>query len=144
MSFEVMPGRPNAFFRAGLAGDVLYRRSGSMALALLFMFFTSARSKAIFPSMLQENSVHIAGNSLLFVSILKWSLATLLLLVPHAFFAGAFVDRSAKRMGGFAFSLPLFLLLLLWARAWHPRFWYLEAPVEGVLLVVSSGVAAIL
>lgn len=144
VSFEVMPGRPNAFFSEPDWLGMFCIAAGSMALALLFYVLHERSVEGDLPK-------HASGEqrpySRQLASFLCRYSNGLLLLSCFLFLTlsllGLLLTVARSAWAGFAFSLPLFLLLLLWARAWHPRFWYWKRLLKGVLLVVSSGVAAI-
>jgi len=132
-SFEVMSGRPNAFFPEPDWLGMFLIFSGSLALAFLFYAFekTCLRKEAIW----KLKSLRLSPDSLLFmVYFFGLTLSVLGLLLT--------VARSA--WVGFALSALLFLKLLLVGKySWHPREWRWKLFAKGSAVVFSSFLLAL-
>lgn len=149
VSFEVMPGRPNAFFPEPDWFGMFLIFSGSVALSLLFFFFERYRLKKMpeetgetkhreyfgvegspwwhrYFAWCSDLNTRYSGAAVLLLALVLGTLSWLGLLVT--------VARSAW-VGG-VLSILLFLkLLTLGDVPWHPREWRWKFLAQGSFLV---------
>lgn len=136
-SFEVMPGRPNAFFSEPDWLGMFCIFSGVLALALLF--FDLTRNKEwegnVFSKSLPDQCCKMFQRH----AFSLWSFVFLVIS-----WVGLLLTVARSAWVGFAFSALLFPMLLLWEDSWHPRSWRWKRMVRGYVLVVLSFSIAIL
>ncbi len=145
ISFEVMSGRPNAFFAEPDWLGMFLVLSGSLALGLLFYYFDQYRTdestentRLAEPSFLKRSIYalsHYSRTSFLFFVFCFLTLSWLGILLT--------VARSA--WVGFVFSVLLFLkLLLVGGHSWSFRNWRWKLFAQGCGAVAVSFVVALI
>ncbi|QQS15707.1 MAG: O-antigen ligase family protein [Candidatus Moraniibacteriota bacterium] len=137
-AFEVMPGRPNAFFSEPDWLGMFFILSGTIALALLFLDLT--RNRVTEGEML---SGHLLSDR-----CRRTFRQSAVLLLSFAFLAlswtGILLTVARSAWVGFALSSFLFPMLLLWEDSWRLRSWQWTRMAKGYVIIALSFVAAIL
>ena len=153
VSFEVMPGRPNAFFSEPDWFGMFLIFSGSLALSLLFFFFERYRLGKVPKETLQgaehehaepDRLARCQGRHFSWCSdkIIQYSGVTLFVFamaLGTISWLGLLLTVARSAWVGFILSTLLFLkLLTLGEFPWHPRTWRWKLLAQGSFLVSVS------
>lgn len=145
ISFEAMPGRPNAFFAEPDWLGMFLVMSGSVALGLLFYYFDQHHSERC-----MENSL-ITEQSFLgkFLCMMRKHSRALVFLFVFCFLVlswiGILLTVARSAWTGFVFSALLFLkLLLVGGESWYFRAWRWKLFMQGSVVIVLTFAVALL
>lgn len=139
-SFEVMPGRPNAFFAEPDWLGMFFVFSGSLFLAVMFFRFEkNSLEKEESEMKNQESNKGEDFRMERYFSLLRNSSFLILYALFPVLFLGLLLTVARSAWVGFIFSLVVFLALLLVGKCpWNIREWRWGLFARGSAVIVVS------